>query len=149
MFRLLGLVARSCDRSLHRDHAVGSYREARIVQGGARDRHAMSVMLVTLLVAVVPVLAGFLGFYLNHRWESQRQESRRAYDRQERRRETKRATLVELQRALAEVNDGWGTAARLVYLTEEWGIEAVQAALQEPWFRGLQKASQTLTMLTA
>jgi hypothetical protein len=108
-----------------------------------------SGVLIALLIAVVPVLTGFLGFYLNHRWELQRQESQRAYDRQERLRETRRATLVSLQRALAGVRDGWETAALLLYADPSTGIELARAALEEQWHKDWLAAAREVSILTA
>ena len=122
---------------------AGSCKGDRVIDCG------MSGILVALLVAVVPVLTGFLGFNLNHRWESARQETRRAHDRRERVRETRRATLVALQRALAGVRDGSETAALLLYADRATGVELARNALNEPWWKDWTAAAREVSLLTA
>jgi hypothetical protein len=149
MLRLPGLIAPSSGLCLHQDNDLGSHREAQIAQRTAHDDCGRLCFLIALLIAVVPVLTGFLGFYLNHRWESARQETQRAHDRRERVRETRRATLVVLQRALAGVRDGSETAALLLYADRATGVELACNALNEPWWKAWTAAAREVSLLTA
>jgi hypothetical protein len=103
----------------------------------------------TLALAVLPVAATIVGFWISHWLESQRQETQRAFDREQRSRETRRALLERLQQALAGVRDGAEIAAFRFFVDRERSVDAAKAALNEPWFRDWQEAVRQVSILAA
>ena len=109
----------------------------------------MSPCINALLIAVLPLLAGFLGFYLNHRFELQRQKIQQAYDHEMQGRQTRRTLLEQLQYALAAVKDGSETAMIFLFAEGASGVDAARATLEAPWYQDWQTAAQKVSVLSA
>lgn len=103
----------------------------------------------TVVLAVVPVLAALAGFWISHHFESQRDEVERANDRANRRRETRRNLLEQLQYALAGVASGYHAAAWRLYADKDRSVAAGKAAFAEEWYRDWQAAMQRVNVLAA
>jgi hypothetical protein len=110
---------------------------------------------LALVIAIVPVVTGFMGFWINHKLESQRLADQRRHDREERIESGKKKRLEELQIALEGVRRGSEIAMMRLRLAANGvlPIEEVRAefsgALAASWFRDWQTAAGNAAILAS
>ena len=106
---------------------------------------------LALLIGMLSSGTTILGFWISHRFESQRANEQRAHDLRQRRAESQQARLDDLQDALGGVKDGSATAAFLLTTTtfrEPTDVlQHADSTLSAQWFQDWQAAHNMVSKL--